>query len=134
MLLLIAPPPVADLPEAERRPMALFFVWRQPCIISKKRPAFCVHTPGKKGTLWLVPQAQTLSCNPAVSWGRSAACPALSVTSSFARGQHEPLLCRQRAIKKKTHTSFELKRPKYLHDLANLAATILGESTVGSHV
>ena len=93
-----------------------------------------VFTHPVKSTLWLVPQAQKLSCNPAVSWGRSAACPQLSVTNNFARGQLAPLLCRHRARKKKTRTSFVLQRPKFLHDIADLAAMSLGEPIVGSHV
>ena len=54
--------------------------------------------------------------------------------ATSARGQLEPLLCRHRAINNNTQTSFEFKQLSFLHDLASLAATILGESTVGSHV
>ena len=58
----------------------------------------------------------------------------MSVTRSFARGQLEPLLCLHRAIRNKRHKSSDSIRSKFFHDLTNLATTILGDSTVGSHL
>ena len=123
---------MTDLPASKRRPVALVCLEAALYQLKKGRHLFLIHPV--KSTLWAIPQAQLLSSNPAVSWGRSAACPLVSVTSSCARRQLEPLLCRHRAIHKNSHQSFDSIISKSLHDLANLTTTILGDSTVGSHL
>jgi hypothetical protein len=116
---------VTDLPKAEGQPMALFG-WEATFASTQQWRALRFHSPGKKSTLWLIPQAQTLSFNLVVSWGRSAACSLLIVTSSFARGQLEPRFCRHRAIRRKDRPSFDAIRPKFLHDLAHLTDNFSG--------
>ena len=51
----------------------------------------------------------------------------MSITSSFAKGQLDPLICRHRAVKKKGCKTFEEVRPHFLHDLMDVAPFTLGE-------
>ena len=78
----------------------------------------------------MIPQATSLFSESSVSWGCIAQCPTTSITSSFAtkKGQLDPLVCRHRAVKKKTCTSFESIRPRFLHDLMDVASFTLGET------
>jgi hypothetical protein len=70
VLLFIEPPLVTDLPKIGRRPVAFLFVLGGSLASTQKRPALRFHSPGRQ-YLVVSPTAQTLSCGPVVSWGRS---------------------------------------------------------------
>ena len=64
------------------------------------RDAFALVHP-VDNTFWMIPQATSLFSDSSVSWGRIAQCPTMSITTSFAKGQLDPLICRRRAVNKK---------------------------------
>ena len=128
--LYIEPPPVTDLPEQERRPVAVFCIEAALYQLQHGRHFVLVHPVDS--TPWTVPQAKIL-CGNSVSLGRLVVCSRVSVTSNFARGQLDPLLCRHRAVKRMSYKPFHLTRTKFIHDLVNIATVILGESSIGSH-
>ena len=121
------------LPEHERRSVALFCLEAAQYQLRHKQHFVLVHPVDS--TFWAIPHASLLWNNPLVSWGRMAQCPTMSITSSFAKGQLDQLLCRHRAVKKKTkkRKAFNTIRPWFLHGLVSVAAFILGESSAGSH-
>ena len=57
----------------------------------------------------------------------------MCLTTSFAKGQLDPRLCRHRVVKKKKCTVFNVIRPFFLHDLVSVVAFILGETSAGPH-
>ena len=101
-LLYLEPPEVNDLPEHERRSVALFCLEAAQYQLRHQRHVVLVHLVDS--TFWTIPQASTLWNDPMISWGRLAQCHTMSLTSSFAKGQLDPLLCRNRAVKTKKRT------------------------------
>ena len=100
ILLYIEPPEINDVLEHKRRSVALFCFEAAQYQLRQNRHVALVHPVAS--TFWTILQASAFANNPLISWGRIAQCPTMSITSSFAKGQLDPLLCRPRAVKKKT--------------------------------
>ena len=79
------------------------------------------------------PAAKTLESSPGVSWGRVSACSDWAVTSNFARGQLEPLLCRHHAVRHKGQVQWLPSYVTFHHDLVEMAVGILGDAASGGH-
>ena len=103
IILYIEPPEVTELPECEIRSVALFCLEAAQYQLRHRKHFVVVHPV--ESTCWTSPQASALWSNPLVSWGRMAQCPTMCLTSIFATGQLDPLLCRHRAVKKRNAQS-----------------------------
>ena len=79
--------------------MALFCLEAALQQVKQGRHFVLVHP--EKSILWTLPVAKTLENRPGVSWGRVSACSDWTVTSNFARGQLEFLLCSHHTTKQK---------------------------------
>ena len=100
VLLYIAPQRIEEIPDYERRSVALFCLAAARYQLRHKRHFVLVHL--LDSTFWMIPQATSLFSESSVSWGRIAQRLDTSMSSSFAKGQLDPLLCQHRAVKK-TH-------------------------------